>query len=206
MQFRMLLALHSPVLLTTVPPRLDGLLHEAACRLAGRWDVEHELPLSFDDEVQGYRASQIIFVSTPEAPAAAAKIPTVSSFDQLERHLVSDPLKRIDEAGGRFLTRLNKYPGYLSPYLVFYGDGDPESCAELIELLDGIGRGHTRGAGSFTVVSVEPDDTAGWQRRSWPGDIDRDLPFDPIASQERLTPCGEVVSVLRPGRVQREVA
>lgn len=204
--FKILLALHTPVVLQAVPPRLDGLLHEACCRLHGDWACNHDLPLDRDPVLAGYRASQITFVSTPEYPLAASDFALVAQPEALDRHLVTEPPKKIKENGGPYSGRLSRYEGLICPYLAFYGDGDGEACADLLELLDGVGRLHMMGGGSFTVVGVEPDDSAGWRLRSWPKKWACDAPAKAnIPAIESLTVGGEDEPIVRPRRIMREV-
>lgn len=203
--FRLLLRLHSPVVLPVVVPRLDTLLHEAACRLSQSWTADHALPLAFDDDLGGYRGSQILFGTTVNMPMMARHVTCPSSPESLDRHLVSNP-RRLQESGGPYVRRLSRHQAYLSPYLVFYGDGDPDRCADMLQLLDGIGREHGRGGGGFTVADVTPDSDEGWRYRSAPADTPADLlPYAPIRSRERLVQGGPNVDVVHPPRVAREV-
>lgn len=203
MAFRLTLALHTPVLLPMVPIRLDTLLHEAACRLNQDWAQAHELPLVFDSDIGGWRASQLYFVTTPTAPLATRKLTTVSSFDRLDRVQVRNAKMRFRAIGG-YQPRLTEYACLSSPFVRFYGDGDADACVALLELLDGIGRNHNRGGGQFSVSEIADDDTAGWRWRSWPAETTVELPFTEVGALERLAPGGVDVAVRRPARVLRE--
>lgn len=203
--FRILLHLHTPLILPSVVPRLDTLLHEAACRLTQSWGHAHDLPLTFDTQFQAYRASQVIFGTTHDQPMMADQHICPSSPEQLERDQLSDS-RRFREDGGGFVRRLSQHRAYLSPYLLFYGDGDPDRCVELLQLMDGIGREHGRSAGSFTVGDVMPDSDRQWRWRSAPASISpAELPYASIRTHQRLTAGGAEMDTVSPPRVVREV-
>lgn len=204
--FRLQLALHTPMVLPDVPPRLDILIHEAMCRVHRSWAREHALPLTFDEDIGGYRASQVVFGTTRDMPMSTHSVTCISRANELARDRVVAPKRRINEGGGGYIRRLTRYHGYLSPYLIFYGEGDPEACGHLLSMLDGVGREHARGSGAFTVTDITPVAGEWWRIRSVAaGTPTSSLPYEAIRARERLLPTGVEVDVLRPPRVIREV-
>lgn len=205
--FRLILALHAPVILPEFVPRLDTLLHEATCRLRQDWTTEHELPLTFDQELGLYRCSQLIMATTPETSIWPVRYSRPTDGRGLERATVTNPPKRLMTNGGAFIEKLTQYDAYWPPYVVFDAEGDAARCTALLDLLDGMGREHNGGMGRFEVVSVRPTEQSAWQRRALP------LSCKPAWAQrhhmlrgfERLTVFAEQTDVIRPPRIIREV-
>lgn len=204
--FRLVLALHAPLVLPEVVPRLDTLLHEATCRLHQDWSRDYELPLVFDEARGLYRCSQLIMATTPTTSIWPVNYSRPTNGEGLERASVSNP-RKIRPNGGEFLERLTTYSAYWPPYVIFEAQGDAERCVGLLDLLDGIGREHGGGMGRFEVEALLPGDENGWQRRSLP---DSSQPYwadsmPTLSSFERLTVTGDPVAVIRPPRILREV-
>lgn len=205
--FRLILALHAPVILPEFVPRLDTMLHEAMCRLHRDWTTEHGLPLTFDQALGLYRCSQLIMATTPETSIWPVRYSRTTVAAGLERAVVKNPPKSIEINRGGFLTKQSKYDAYWPPYVVFDAEGDASRCTALLELLDGMGREHGGAMGRFDVVSVRPSEPGAWQRRSLPPS------YKPTWAQhhhvlrgfERLTVFGEQTDVIRPPRIIREV-
>lgn len=201
--FALRLKLHTPVILSRVVPRLDTLLQEAQSRRYQDWSQPHELPLVFDQAMRGYRGSQLIFGITATAALQAVTHPCTSGVTRLPMAEASRPPNKISLTGGPEAPRLTKHKAYLSPFLLFYGEGDGEACADQLELLGGIGREHGRGAGSFTVDAVLQDVERKWRIRAWP-EGSADLPFTPVRDYLRLVPHGSEEAAVRPDRLVRE--
>lgn len=203
--FRLLLKQHTPLLLTGVTPRLDRLLQEACSRLHQDWSRLHDLPLAWDAEQGFFRASQVIFGITAEHGLEARELGLPASVGCLGLGEAADPPRRVALNGSPTSPRLSRHKAYLAPYLLFYGEGDGQACAELLELLDGLGREYARAAGAFSVLEVSADASGQWGLRPWPSSADaRRVPFEPVADHLSLAPRGESVGVLRPPRLIRE--
>ncbi|MDP3535129.1 MAG: hypothetical protein Q8S08_07040 [Halomonas sp.] len=204
--FKLVLQLHTPLILPKVVPRLDTLLHEAACRRALDWTAEHPLPLVYDAEQGAYRASQLIFGVTPHAGLEAHNVGMVTHLNTLPllaARNVRAPL-RID--GGDWAPKLTNHPGRLCPYLIFYAEGDPNACVDLLSEIPYIGIGYTRGQGAVSVMSTQPDAEERWRQRSWRSlAMHQRMGYTPQADYLRLTPRGDNEPVYRPPRILREV-
>jgi hypothetical protein len=203
--FRLLLAVHTPIVLPRVPPRLDMLVHEGLCRLHGDWSRTHDLPLT-EDDTAGIRASQLVFVQTVSTPLATTPLAMPDATGNLDRANVSNPPRPFKETGGPRPKRLTERAAIQTPYAAFYGEGDGQRCAELLSLLDGLGREHMRGSGSFEVIDVQADDTDRWRLCAHRRDVVdvTTLPFDPIADERALTPHGQPEPVWRPEQIITE--
>lgn len=204
--FRLTLALHMPIIMPRVPIRLDALVNEAMCRITGDWSRAHALPLA-QDEVVGFHASQIVLAQTLDKPLSVMTLDMPDATKYLDRANVTDPPIPFKEDGGKRPKRLTHYEAILTPFAVFYGEGDGRACADLVTALDGMGREHMRGAGAFDVVEVADDDTDGWRLRAHRRDAcdARELPFDPVADAYALVPGGHDVPVWRPEHMLREI-
>ncbi|MDR5899479.1 hypothetical protein QC823_10810 [Halomonas vilamensis] len=204
--FKLLLQLHTPLVLPRIVPRLDTLLQEAACRRALDWLSPHPLPLVFDDAQRAYRASQLIFGVTPQFGLEAHTVGFMSYLYRLPllaARNVRAPL-RID--GGDWAPKLTQHKGRLCPYLIFYAEGDPEACMDLLSEIPHIGLGYSRGQGAVTAMTFERDTQACWRQRSWRDqEMHVGLPYTPLADHLRLTPWGSDEPVYRPPRILREV-
>lgn len=202
------LRVRSQIVMPAVAPRLDVLLQEAMCRCWRDWETTHDLPLAFDEALGVYQCSQIVFGSGEQNPLYACDYTCPSRPQGLDRHLVRDPNTRpIEENKWPYLNRMTRYPAIRTPRALFYGNGDGERCAQLLTLLDGIGREYGRGSGGFKVAGVRADTTEGWRLRSVPAATDRaSLPYQAVPAEERLLPRGPTVPVLRPRRILREGA
>lgn len=214
--FRLTLALHAPVILPTVPPRLETLLQEGLCRLHQDWETEHELPLVYDDDIQGYRNSQLIFATTREQWLTAQQVSLPSSPLRLNLHLSEDVSKRpltrpymIKLDGGPNAPRLTRYNAIRSPYAVFYAEGDPQETLNCLQTISAVGKEHMRNYGSFTIMGIESMQSQRWAIRSWPvesAEKARSLVDDVewIPDKQRLKVGQPDVEVIRPTRVIRE--
>lgn len=205
--FRLLLRMHTPILMPIVVPRLDTLLHEALSRMHQDWETQHVLPLDTDTETGVYCSSQLVIGVTPQRPMVASSEKLVSSVTRQDLHLASDVKRRFKSVFPDG-NRLTPHKGILSPYAVFYGSGDAEHCAALLSLLSGIGREHARHYGSFDVLNVAHDAGEHWRLRPWPVEYDKgwsscDTQF--VEDRLSLMPCEVPASVMRPPRLIREV-
>jgi hypothetical protein len=203
--FRLLLQQHTPIVLAAFAPQLDRLLQEASARLHQDWSRAHELPL-VRDEVHGiYHASQLIFGITARQGLEARELGLPASVSRLSLEEASDPPRRVKQDGAPTSPRLTRHRAYLAPYLIFYGEGDGQACAQLLELLDGVGREYARHCGAFTVLDVRPDDSGKWALRPWPCAAEgQALPFEPVRDRLSLAPGAEPTQALRPPRLLRE--
>ncbi|RUR29718.1 hypothetical protein ELY33_12295 [Vreelandella andesensis] len=204
--FKLLLQLHTPLVLPRIVPRLDTLLQEAASRRALDWSVAHPLPLVFDQQQGAFRASQMIFGVTPRFGLEAHGVGLVSHLYKLPllaARNVRAPL-RID--GGDWAPKLTQHKGRLCPYLIFYAEGDAQACLDLLGEIPHIGIGYSRGQGAVTATTFEPDTQRRWCQRSWRDQaMHAGMPYTPQADYLRLTPKGKDEPVYRPPRILREV-
>ena len=206
--FRLVLALHAPVILPDVVPRLDTLLMEGARRLMQNWEDDHPLPLVFDDHVQGYRASQLIFGTTTQKPMVASSPGLSTKMLQSDLTLVNKLPKRLRQDGGPDAQRLTRHQAISAPYAVFYGDGDAHACTQLLSAISAVGREHKRHYGAFTIHSIEASESDRWALRPWPAEnkssasqyLETEWMVDQIATSVR----GAQRPVIRPARVLRE--
>ncbi|PJX12707.1 hypothetical protein CWI66_16200 [Halomonas sp. 141] len=204
--FRLLLQLHTPLILPLVVPRLDTLLQEAACRRALDWSCYHTLPLLFDKARGGYRASQLIFGVTPHAGLEAqpqAKIGHIQRLPLLQARNVRAAL-RID--GGDWAPKMTHHQALLSPYVLFYAEGDPDACINLLQELPQIGIGHNHGQGMISVASVSPSTEQRWRQRPWrQAEEHTGMAYSPLTDTLRMAPWGTDEPVFRPPRILREI-
>lgn len=207
--FRLVLALHAPVILPVVPPRLDTLLLEGTRRLTQDWQARHPLPLVIDDALGRYRASQIIFASTPHRPLTAVQVGLSTKTLKSDLTLVKKLPKRLRQDGGPDAQRLTSHQAISAPYAYFYADGDAEECLKCLSVIRALGREHKRHYGAFSIEGVEAMDSTRWALRSWPEHEKAraaELVEETwIADQQRLGDGEPACSVVRPPRVIREV-
>ncbi|WP_111748562.1 hypothetical protein [Salinisphaera orenii] len=202
--FRILLAIHAPIVETLVAMRLDTLLTECVARQHQDWASPFELPLVFDPDWRGYRASQIVYLATPQQPLVSQQVTCVSSAASLERDQVKNPPTRIKERGGGMIRRVTQRPALLPAYVAFHGQGEAQACAELLTLLDGIGSLHSLGYGEFSIVSVDDDPSTRWRYRSRPADqATDDLDCRTTRDYEPLMAYDTPEAVIRPHRILR---
>lgn len=206
-EFRLILRLHTPVIMPVAAPRLDVMLHEAMCRLHQDWTTLHDLPLEKDPETGVYRASQLILGTTATRPLTAISQKLVTSVFRQDLHLAH-------KVKARFMTtfpdgnKLTPHQGIGAPYALFYGVGDGQQCAELLSLLSGIGREHARHYGAFSVERLESSTAERWRLRPWPSDHPAGwAPCTETFSQDQLClrPRQAPAEVMRPPRLLREV-
>lgn len=204
--FRLVFQLHTPLVLPLVVPRLDVLLHEAACRRALNWSCYPTIPLVFDEARGGYRASQLIFGVTTQQGLTAeplAVITRLSTLPLLRAANVRAPL-RID--GGDWAPKLTHHQGLLSPYVLFYAQGDPEACVDLLQEVPNIGKGHSRGQGMVSVMATQLDANERWRQRVWRSESEHaDMAYTAVPDNLRLTCWGDDEPAYRPPRILREV-
>lgn len=205
--FRLILRLHTPLILPPVVPRLDVLLHEAMCRLTQDWETPHVLPLEKDARTGVACASQMVLGITLERPLSASTEKLVGSAYRQDLHLASNVKKRLEHKfpdGGTLTT----HAAMRAPFAIFYGQGDGLRCAQLLGLLSGIGREHARHYGAFDVERIEKAQAPGWRLRSWPEDHPEGwAPCEAAFTVDRLSlaPGQPDVAVMRPPRLIREV-
>lgn len=204
--FRLLLQLHTPLILPLVVPRLDTLLQEAACRRALDWSCYHTLPLVFDEDRGGYRASQLIFGVTPHAGLEAhplARIARIQQLPLLQARNVRAPL-RLD--GGDWAPKMTRHQALLSPYVLFYAEGDPEACTDLLQEMPHLGQGYQHGQGMISVIATQVDTQSRWQQRPWREvTFHQGLSYTPLEDDLGMTAWGVDEPVFRPPRILREV-
>jgi hypothetical protein len=207
--FRLVLALHAPVILPVVPPRLDTLLMEGTRRLMQDWDTPHELPLTFDDKLQGYCASQLVFVSTPDHPLRAKQIGLSTKMLSSDLTLVKKLPARLRQDGGQDAQRLTQHQAIVAPYAYFYGHGDAYECLKRLSLIRAMGREHKRHFGAFTVAAVETITDQHWALRPWPAAQGRHaatlVASEWIDDRQSTVIGGAHQAVVRPPRVVKEV-
>jgi hypothetical protein len=201
-----MLQLHTPLVLARIVPRLDTLLQEAACRRALDWSAPQALPLVFDEQQQAYRASQLIFGVTPQFGLEAHPVGLMTYLYRLPllaARNVRAPL-RID--GGDWAPKLTQHQGRLCPYVIFYAQGDPQACSDLLSEIPHIGLGYSRGQGAVTVMAFEVDTQDRWRQRSWRDDtMHAGMSYRPQPDFLRLTSWQNDEPVYRPPRILREV-
>lgn len=204
--FRLVLQLHTPLVLPRVVPRLDTLLHEAACRRALDWSTPHPLPLAFDESQGAYRASQLIFGVMPSFGLEAHDIGLITHLHTLPLTAVRSLRAAVRMDGGDWAPRLTTHKGRLCPYLIFYAEGDPEACMDLLSEIPYLGLGYTRGHGATTLLDYETDEQQRWRQRSWRSPaMHRSMPYVPRVDHLALMPGSPDEPVYRPPRILREV-
>jgi len=206
-EFRLVLRMHTPIIMPTVTPRLDVLLHEAMCRLNQNWEGAHRLPLENEAGANVYCASQLILGSTPDRPLSASSERLVSTVFRQDLYLAGKVKKRF---GSTFPdgNRLTPHSAISTPFAIFYGVGDGQACAELLGMLSGIGREHARHYGAFNVERLERDTSSRWRLRPWPiGHPNAwETSAEPyVEDKQSLRPKEKPVGVMRPPRMIREV-
>lgn len=205
--FQLQLRLHTPVILPRVVPRLDVLLTEATRRLRLDWvSPVDDLPLVFDQEQGGYRCSQVIFGITTSRGLEARPVKFSSNVTGLPLSHASNMRKSVKLDGGGTAPKLGHHAAHLSPYLLFYGEGDAERCAQLLGLLGGVGLEHARGQGHFAVEAVMADTGDRWKKRAWrTGHPHRGQGYTAVPDMLAMTVGGENETVQRPPRLLKEV-
>lgn len=207
--FRLVLALHAPVIMPVVAPRLDTLLLEGMRRLTQDWSSDHALPLVFDETLGGYRASQLVFAPTPDQPLAAVTAGLSTRMLQSDLTLASKVPRRLRQDGGVDAQRLTRHEAIRSPYAYFYAEGDPEECLRRLAVIRAVGRETKRHFGAFSVEGVEQVSTQQWALRSWPAR--QKAHAEALAGGTwindalQLQRGGETHAVVRPPRVIREM-
>lgn len=204
--FRILLKIHTPLIMPRVAPRLPRLLAEALSRCHGDWTHAHELPIA-PDTVTGFKGSQLILATRPTQPLAATTVSLPDFTDGLDFLQVRKPPGPFKEGSANHPRRFTKYPAIQTPYAFFYGVGDGDKTARLLTLLDGLGREHMRGYGHFEVMDVQPDTENRWRQTPHRASrtIPAKLPFEPVFDHLCLEPGQAAVDVWRPRQLLREV-
>ena len=204
--FCLRLQLHTPLILPLVVPRLDTLLQEAACRRALDWSCSHTLPLVFDETMGGYRASQLIFGVTPHAGLEAHPLSQITRIQQLPLLQARNVRAALRIDGGDWAPRMTHHQGLLSPYVLFYAEGDAEACIDLLQEMPHLGVGHTHGQGLVSVAAVTTLTQQSWRQRPWRQAEDHQgMSYSPLADELRMAPWGDDEPVFRPPRILREV-
>lgn len=166
--FRLVLKLHAPVILPKVTPRLDVLLREGLRRQTQDWKTDHALPLVYDDDIGGYRASQLIFATMPGHFLSGTNVIMPTGLLRGEPVLSDLKQRNLRQDGGPHAPRLSRHRAYVAPYAVFYAEGDVEECCTYLSTIKAVGREHKRHCGAFSVHSVEPVTSSRWALRPWP--------------------------------------
>lgn len=204
--FRLMLRLHTPLILPRVVPRLDTLLQEAACRQHLNWSQLHTLPLVFDDARGGYRASQLIFGVTPHHGLVAQEIGLTSGVSRLPFASASGMKSKLRIDGGPQAPKLTRHPALLSPFVVFYGEGQLEACLQLLSHTPHIGLEHARGQGAISIEAFQEDDRQHWRQRPWRQAAEHHgMGYNAIPDQLRMHATGNDEPVYRPPRILKEV-
>ncbi len=206
--FRLQLRVHGPIIVPRIMPTLPRLMQEACSRLYRDWSRLHDLPID-QDPVTGYCGSQMIWGTTPTHGLVTRPIGFTDDTRRMGVMVTRNAPKRpYKEGSADRPKRLTAYQGYTIPYIIFYGRGDGQRCADLIALLDGIGRENSRACGSFTIDDLDADETESWRlvaHRHSGVDDPADLPFDAVIGRQSLVPFGHDEPVLRPQMFLREV-
>lgn len=201
--FRLVLRLHTPVIMPRVAPRLDSILAEAVKRRDQNWHQVPDLPLVFDADIDGYRCSQVVFLITPTTTLSGVTVTLTDHLDGLDLMRATDA-RRLLVTGGAHKRRFSQHAAYVSPYLAFDGEGDVDEVIGLLDFIDGIGLECGRGTGSFDVDGVLPPVSEGWRYRPLPEHTPH-VPFDPIPDRLRTKPGGVDVPVVRPPRILKNM-
>lgn len=154
--FKLVLKLHTPFVLTKVLPTLDVLLTEAVRRYHQDWKIQPDLPLVFNEQAGVYEGSQIIFGHRPHQPISAIDFVHAQNPDGLERHVLSKAKRVIKEDGGGTARRVSKHQSITAGYAIFYGRGDLDGVLKFLPLIYSAGgKCNSHGGAYFTFDSAE---------------------------------------------------
>lgn len=170
--YRVIMKSLSPVVISGIPPSLDGILYEAVSQAIASNDPAEVLPalrdvLLFNETLGVFHASSLRFGITPEQGISAA---TSIRCDYLSQEKLSSTMFSPKERNGRYnqilLTggptkkRLTSRPSYSAPYLTFDFVGNADAVEKLLTLAHvGVGYDYFSAAnGEFTDVHIIPLD------------------------------------------------
>lgn len=206
--FRLQLRVHGPIIVPRIMPTLPRLIQEACSRLYRDWSRLHDLPLDLSSKT-GYCGSQMIWGTTSTHGLVACPVGFADDTRRMDIMTTRNPpIRPYKEGSADRPKRLSTYQGYTTPYVVFYGHGDGQRCADLIGLLDGVGRETARACGSFTVEDLDADNSESWRfvaHRTSAVESPDELPFDPVIARQSLIPFSHDEPVYRPQMFLREV-
>lgn len=170
--YRVVMKSLSPVVISGIPPSLDGILYEAVSQVTASDNPAEVLSalrdvLLFNEDLGVFHASSLLFGITPEQGVSAATSVRCDHFSQekLSSAMFSPKgrngkFNRIRFEGGPTKKRLITRPAYSAPYLSFDFVGDPDAVEKLLTLTHvGVGYDYFSAAnGEFTDVRIIPLD------------------------------------------------
>ncbi|HGN8926113.1 TPA: hypothetical protein ACK1K0_004171 [Klebsiella pneumoniae] len=170
--YRVIMKSLSPVVISGIPPSLDGVLYEAISQVIASNNPSEVLPalrdvLLFNEALGVFHASSLRFGITPEQGVSAA---TSVRCDYFSQEKLSSAMFSPKERGGKYSLirleggptkkRLTSRPAYSAPYLTFDFAGDADAVEKLLTLTHvGVGYDYFSAAnGEFTDVRIIPLD------------------------------------------------
>lgn len=167
---RVIMKSRTPVVISGIPPSLDGILYEAVSQAIGNNNPDDVLEnlrsvLLFNDDLGVFHASSLRFGITPTQGISAA---TSVRCDYLSREKLSSSMFSPKERGGKFSQilldggptkkRLTSRPAYSAPFMSFDFLGDADAVERLLTLAH-VGVGYdffSAGNGEFGDVRIIP--------------------------------------------------
>src|SRR5690606_32604145 len=165
--FRPELSLQTPIILGQHPLSLDGLVWHS---LFMKWkcpDKAVEKLADYFETTDGVaHASTLLFGVTASQPLIAVERSFVGGIRRSEldvSRVKANGMKGrytvIKTDQGPYKNRLTKYRGYHAPAVVFYGAGDGERIAELLQyFVFNLGVECKRGCGHVSDIHLYPED------------------------------------------------
>lgn len=165
---RVVLKMLSPVVISALPPSLDGILFESLRqRSPGKSDEElcEQLKdvLAYHDKIGVFHASSMRFGVTREQGLVASNYRRVDTLHEGKRSSEmflpngKNRYVNIVVAGGPTKSRMTVRPAYSAPYVVFDALGDTSAIADLLcNTFVGVGYDALNvGMGGFDTESIE---------------------------------------------------
>jgi len=131
------------------------------------WDIQHDLPVQFDERAQAFMASQLVFA--PKSGIMTASIIRKTSIDAWAHDkgvVYKANMNSVNPGSGRyksyFVLNQTQWVEKATSWCV----GDPERIRELLDHIKFIGKLGRNGAGAVCKIEIEPDPTA-VQKSCW---------------------------------------
>lgn len=167
--FRVLLRLRTPVVVSDFAPTLDGMLYAAALAQTGSNSDAHLVlreALDFDESLGVYCASSLWFGLEMSAGLSIQRYVRIDGMankldaDMFHATKRGGKFTSVNLAGGPTKRRLQDRPAYAAPAAVFFGRGNSERVYSLLDYYrPGVGYDGSAGMGAYDLIEVSPMDS-----------------------------------------------
>lgn len=154
------------------PITLDALLSAAVFKMNGKMgtDTIQEIPLLREENI--FHGSSVHYSKTYRN-SSFGRVMSLKTESDLSSSLFAPNKKRgsgygyIDQQRGQYKANIESYPSIEAREVFFWGVGDAEACASLIQrYIPGLGKRASSGAGEIIRVFVDDSDDHSWVTKS----------------------------------------